>query len=445
MGTSTKLLHEHNLQKSFMSSQKSSIRLSSKSVANSRKRLSAASVNKNNNNNNNNTVIKTRSNAKQQLQNQLTEEPIADKCKPKKSSTKNRSTAAVAKSMERGPSKRINNKSNNIDSSISLKNLNNNNQINKNNNNNNSSLNFDDISATTATATATTTKPSSNATTTTKSKSNQKSIERKIQTKTGRTKRKYLCDFCKKEFLGGNDLRKHIRIHTNERPFECTHCGQKFRQGGCLKNHIASQHGTTQTFTCYYCEKTFPIKERLRLHMRLHSGERPYKCDICDKRFARGGQVQFHSFYTWCWSLITSILITANAAFGDSQHTEETPVREMSGLLCVFDELQIAFETSFEWTWFNVSSVRQIVHTSRCAEKAFNRFPWESESFLLPHLQSNVQRSSAATHANTWKCQNIRMLDVRLIFLAKVTIDCSPKNPLWRTPLSLSGKCAFSY
>lgn len=203
MGTSTKLLHEHNLQKSFMSSQKSSIRLSSKSVANSRKRVSAASVKKNNNNNNNNkTVIKTRSNAKQQLQNQLTEEPIAEKCKPKKSSTKNRSTAAVAKSMERGPSKRINSKSNNNDSSISLKNLNNNNQINKPNNNNYSSLNFDNISATAATATATTTKPSSNATTTTKSKSNQKPIERKIQTKTGRTKRKYLCDFCKKEFLG---------------------------------------------------------------------------------------------------------------------------------------------------------------------------------------------------------------------------------------------------
>lgn len=90
-----------------------------------------------------------------------------------------------------------------------------------------------------------------------------------------RTKRRYICNFCDKEFLGGNDLRKHIRIHTNERPFECPHCRQRFRQGGCLKNHIASQHGTSETFTCYYCNKTFPIKERLRLHMRLHSGEKP--------------------------------------------------------------------------------------------------------------------------------------------------------------------------
>lgn len=84
--------------------------------------------------------------------------------------------------------------------------------------------------------------------------------------------RKYQCGVCEKQFLGSNDLRKHLRIHSDERPYECLHCNKRFRQAGCLKNHIASQHGTDTVYTCDYCNKGFPIKERLRLHIRIHSG-----------------------------------------------------------------------------------------------------------------------------------------------------------------------------
>lgn len=104
-------------------------------------------------------------------------------------------------------------------------------------------------------------------------------------------RRKYQCEVCEKEFGYSNDLRKHLRIHLDERPFSCTQCSKTFRQAGCLKNHIACQHGTDISYTCDYCTKSFPIKERLRLHLRIHSGFKPYHCLICMKKFARGGQV----------------------------------------------------------------------------------------------------------------------------------------------------------
>ncbi|XP_037933856.1 gastrula zinc finger protein XlCGF57.1 [Teleopsis dalmanni] len=104
----------------------------------------------------------------------------------------------------------------------------------------------------------------------------------------------HICQICQKEFGGKTDLKRHILIHSNERPHKCEQCSKCFRQAVNLKNHITTVHEDKRQFPCQLCPKSFALKERLRLHMRIHSGEKPYVCNLCDKSFARGGQLKQH-------------------------------------------------------------------------------------------------------------------------------------------------------
>ena len=35
--------------------------------------------------------------------------------------------------------------------------------------------------------------------------------------------------------------------------------------------------------SCKTCGKAFPSKSKLIIHERVHTGEKPYHCDICEK------------------------------------------------------------------------------------------------------------------------------------------------------------------
>lgn len=75
----------------------------------------------------------------------------------------------------------------------------------------------------------------------------------------------------------------------------CTTCGLKFRPGRSLGQHMKKHKREKPcAFICEYCNKDFAGKNGLRRHIKLHLQDRPYRCTQCPKKYPRQDQLTYH-------------------------------------------------------------------------------------------------------------------------------------------------------
>ncbi|XP_071023784.1 uncharacterized protein [Oncorhynchus clarkii lewisi] len=80
----------------------------------------------------------------------------------------------------------------------------------------------------------------------------------------------YHCSLCGRDFNRMEHLKIHQRIHTGERPYACTVCNARFRHSWALTRHFRIHTGE-KPYTCSQCGKTFRNCGGLRFHQRTHS------------------------------------------------------------------------------------------------------------------------------------------------------------------------------
>jgi len=107
--------------------------------------------------------------------------------------------------------------------------------------------------------------------------------------------RTHKCPYCKSKFKSKTRLSVHVQGTHGPKKFCCDICEYKTSTKYRLKMHNEMVHENKKNWFCKACPYSCYVKSTFIAHMRIHTGEKPYKCKNCQEAFSWRHNLKRHA------------------------------------------------------------------------------------------------------------------------------------------------------
>ncbi|XP_013383287.1 zinc finger protein 391-like [Lingula anatina] len=110
----------------------------------------------------------------------------------------------------------------------------------------------------------------------------------------------FKCRFCSKQYKMSGHRNRHERTHSGEKPYKCDMCPMSFARKDIFRVHqmrhaqVFKEGCTRPRVPCPLCSKDFRDKRDLMRHMQAHTDAKPFKCSFCEKYYKGKNECQRH-------------------------------------------------------------------------------------------------------------------------------------------------------